>query len=173
MITAAAPISWMRRAAARVSAGVVMRTPLSASASGMFGVTTRASGINASRSAATPSSSSRREPLDETRTGSRTTSGRSSSSIAAATASTMALVASMPILVAAMSRSPASASICAVTRSAESGATPSTPFVLCTVIAVIALAPYTPNAANVFRSAWMPAPPLGSLPAIVSAVRIR
>ena len=32
--------------------------------------------------------------------------------------------------------------------------------------------PKTPCAANVFRSAWMPAPPLESLPAIVSAVRI-
>ena len=38
---------------------------------------------------------------------------------------------------------------------------------------VTALAPKSPNAANVFRSAWMPAPPLESLPAIVSAVCIR
>ena len=36
-------------------------------------------------------------------------------------------------------------------------------------MAVMALVPYTPSAANVFRSAWMPAPPPESLPAIVSA----
>ena len=41
------------------------------------------------------------------------------------------------------------------------------------VIAVTALVPYTPWAANVLRSAWMPAPPPESLPAIVSAVCIR
>ena len=39
-----------------------------------------------------------------------------------------------------------------------------TPVVFCAVMAVIALVPYTPSAANVFRSAWMPAPPLESLP---------
>src|SRR2546422_5351905 len=41
--------------------------------------------------------------------------------------------------------------------------------VFCAVMAVIADVPCTPNAANVFRSAWMPAPPPLSEPAIVSA----
>ena len=95
-----------------------------------------------------------------------------SSSIAAATASTIAAVASMPIFVASMRMSRATASICAVTRSAGNGATAVTPRVFCAVTAVMALVPYTPNAAKVFRSAWMPAPPLESLPAMVSAWRI-
>ena len=33
----------------------------------------------------------------------------------------------------------------------------------------MALAPWTPSAANVFKSAWMPAPPPLSEPAMVSA----
>src|SRR6266702_8314771 len=37
------------------------------------------------------------------------------------------------------------------------------------VSAAIALRPQTPNAANVLRSCWIPAPPVGSEPAIVSA----
>ena len=48
-----------------------------------------------------------------------------------------------------------------------------TPSVFCAVIAVTADTPYTPSAAKVLRSAWMPAPAMESLPAIVSAVRMR
>ena len=48
-----------------------------------------------------------------------------------------------------------------------------TPSVFCAVIAVTADTPYTPSAANVLRSAWMPAPAMESLPAMVSAVRMR
>src|SRR5690242_12967461 len=77
----------------------------------------------------------------------------SRSSIAAATASTIAAFASMPVLAAWAPMSLITASICAVT-------------------AVMALVPYTPCAANVLRSAWMPAPPPESLPAMVRAVRI-
>ena len=39
----------------------------------------------------------------------------------------------------------------------------------CAVMHVIALVPCTPSAAKVLRSAWMPAPPPLSDPAIVSA----
>ena len=49
---------------------------------------------------------------------------------------------------------------------------PWTPVVFWAVSAVIALIPYTPFAIIVFKSAWMPAPPLESLPAIVNAVFI-
>jgi len=35
------------------------------------------------------------------------------------------------------------------------------------------LAPYTPNAEKVLRSAWMPAPPELSEPAMVSAMGVR
>ena len=65
------------------------------------------------------SSSSRRSPLLATITGSTTRCGSSSSSIAAATASTIAALASMPVFVAWIAMSPATASICAVTRSAR------------------------------------------------------
>ena len=69
--------------------------------------------------------------------------------------------------------SPATASICAVTMSAATADTAVTPTVFWAVMAVMALVPYTPSAANVFRSAWMPAPPPESLPAIVSDGRMR
>ncbi len=43
-----------------------------------------------------------------------------------------------------------------------------TPTVFWAVIAVIAVIPCTPQAANAFRSAWIPAPPPESDPAIDS-----
>src|SRR5208283_1451852 len=46
---------------------------------------------------------------------------------------------------------------------------PYTPFGFCAVMHVTALVPCTPSAANVFKSAWMPAPPPLSEPAIVMA----
>ena len=46
---------------------------------------------------------------------------------------------------------------------------PRTPAGFCAVMHVIALVPCTPSAAKVFRSAWMPAPPPLSEPAMVSA----
>ena len=44
--------------------------------------------------------------------------------------------------------------------------------VFCAVIAVIADVPWTPQRANAFRSAWIPAPPPESEPAIVSTTGI-
>src|SRR5665213_4374073 len=49
---------------------------------------------------------------------------------------------------------------------------PLTPCVFWAVRAVTTEAPKTPSAANVFRSAWMPAPPDESEPAMVSATDI-
>ncbi len=57
--------------------------------------------------------------------------------------------------------SPATARICSATVVGESSSKPDTPLVFCTVTAVIAVIPKTPSALNVFRSAWMPAPPPG------------
>jgi hypothetical protein len=45
--------------------------------------------------------------------------------------------------------------------------------VFCAVTAVIAHIPYTPRAAKVLRSAWIPAPPPESEPAMVSALAVR
>jgi hypothetical protein len=49
---------------------------------------------------------------------------------------------------------------------------PKTPRVFWTVTAVTALMPNTPWAWKVLRSAWMPAPPDESEPAMVKAVRM-
>jgi hypothetical protein len=48
-----------------------------------------------------------------------------------------------------------------------------TPTVFWAVIAVMAVIPYTPQAANAFRSAWIPAPPPESEPAIERTRGIR
>ncbi len=164
--------SAMRRAASRMSSRVRTAMPASTSASGMFGVTTRASRSSVVFSACAASWSSNWSPLLATITGSTTRLGRSSDSIAAATTSTMAEVASMPVLTASQPMSAATASICAPTNSAGTRCTPVTPRVFCAVRAVTAEVPYTPWAAKVLRSAWMPAPPPESEPAIVRAVGI-
>ena len=64
------------------------------------------------------------------------------------------------------------ASICCRMSAGETSSNEVTPCVFCAVIAVMALVPYTPCAANVLRSAWIPAPAPESLPAIVRAVRM-
>ena len=77
---------------------------------------------------------------------------------------------SMPVFTAATAMSATTASICARTILADAVSTAMTPRVFWAVRAVRALVPYTPSAANVFRSAWMPAPPPESLPAMVRAM---
>src|SRR3990172_2079779 len=50
---------------------------------------------------------------------------------------------------------------------------PRTPRVFCAVAQVRTVQPWTPTAAKDFRSAWMPAPPPESLPAIVRTLGTR
>ena len=57
--------------------------------------------------------------------------------------------------------------------SGGTGVTPSTATVFCHVSAVIAVMPWTPQRANAFRSAWIPAPPPESEPAIDSTRGMR
>ena len=57
--------------------------------------------------------------------------------------------------------------------SGGTGVTISTPTVFCAVSAVIAVIPCTPQRANAFRSAWIPAPPPESEPAIARQVGTR
>ncbi len=78
----------------------------------------------------------------------------------------------MPVFAACTGMSDRTASSWARTSLAGSGKIESTPTVFCAVTHVITLHPWTPTAANDFRSAWIPAPPPESLPAIVRAVRI-
>src|SRR2546428_12280511 len=63
----------------------------------------------------------------------------------------------------------ATARIWSPTVCGDSSSYPCTPSVFWMVTAVIAVMPNTPRALNVLRSAWMPAPPPESLPAIVNA----
>ena len=62
------------------------------------------------------------------------------------------------------------ASISCARNSGVASKMPVTPVVFWAVSAVMALMAYTPFAVMVLISAWMPAPPLESLPAIVNAV---
>src|SRR4051794_26304758 len=80
---------------------------------------------------------------------------------------------SMPILIASAPMSSAIARIWQKTRFGETNSTFSTARVFWAVIAVIAVIPCTPTRANAFRSAWMPAPPPESEPAIERTVGTR
>jgi hypothetical protein len=80
---------------------------------------------------------------------------------------------SMPIFTASTPMSTATARTCPTIASAGTGVMPSTTTVFCQVIAVIAVMPWTPQRANAFRSAWMPAPPPESEPAIDSTLGVR
>src|SRR5699024_2356749 len=61
-------------------------------------------------------------------------------------------------------------SICWRKNAGETSKMADTPVVFCAVRAVMAVMAYTPLAIMVLISAWMPAPPLESLPAMESAV---
>ncbi len=82
----------------------------------------------------------------------------------------VAAEASTPVLAAPTPMSEATASICAATVSGGISTSPVTPTVFCTVTAVTAVVPCTPQAKKVRRSACMPALPPESDPAMVSAV---
>ena len=74
----------------------------------------------------------------------------------------------MPVLMASAPMSPSTDSSCARTASGGSSQYPWTPSEFCAVTAQITLMPCTPSASIVFRSAWIPAPPPESDPAIAS-----
>ena len=73
----------------------------------------------------------------------------------------------MPVFAASTPMSEKTASSCARTNSGGTSCTAVTPTVFCAVSATTTLMPWQPAAANAFRSAWMPAPPPESEPAIV------
>ena len=152
--------------AGEVLLGVLVPAPVSSRASGMFGVTTVASGSSRSTSARRASPSSSVAPLSATITGSTTTGASPTRPSASTTASTVATVPSIPIFTASTPMSSATARTWATIIAGETVSTASTPTVFCAVIAVIAVIPCTPQRANAFRSAWMPAPPPESEPAI-------
>ena len=130
---------------------------------------TRTRGRSSSSSAPRADGSSSSAPDSDTITGSSTTGVPAASrSSDAATAWMVATVPSMPILTASTPMSSVTALTWATMTSGEIACTALTPRVFWAVIAVIAVMPCTPQAANAFRSAWMPAPPPESEPAIES-----
>src|SRR5712692_1244735 len=102
-------------------------------------------------------------------TGSTTRLEMPESKTASATASMIAVEDSIPVLAASTPMSCTTARICAPTTRAGTSATPDTPRVFWTVTEVMALIPHTPRTAKVLRSAWIPAPPPESEPAMLSA----
>ena len=111
----------------------------------------------------------RAHPLVDTITGSTTIWRGLYVSSALMTASSVSASFTIPIFTASGRMSSITAEIWSYTASGGRGCTYFTPTVFCTVTAVTAEAPYTPRAEKVFRSAWIPAPPEGSEPAIVNA----
>ena len=132
-------------------------------------MTSVASGRSRTRSTSTASAASSACPCLLTNTGSTTRVPIPVSATASATASTIEAFASIPVFAASTPMSMATARIWSPTSPAETASYPLTPIVFCTVTAVIAVIPKTPSALKVLRSAWIPAPPPESLPAIVSA----
>src|SRR5438093_5976077 len=159
----------MRRAASSMSRSVSTGIPASAAASGRFGVTTYASGrisrVRASRASACNSGS----PDFAIITGSTTIFPGAWARSLSATLPMIADVDSMPIFTASAPKSDSTASICRATKSGGRFRTPCTPREFWAVMAVRTDIPNTENAENVLRSAWMPAPPPESDPAMVSA----
>ena len=137
-----------------------------ASASGRFGVSSVASGSSFWINESQASGCSKGYPLLEIITGSTTITGGFHFRNPSAMARILSLRDTIPIFTPSTRISLNTASICAVIISGVISCTIVTPQVFCAVTAVITLMPNTPWAAKVFRSAWMPAPPLLSLPAI-------
>eukprot|EP00967_Tisochrysis_lutea_P126412 scaffold213643_cov31-Tisochrysis_lutea.AAC.2 len=156
-------------AASSASPGVRMRRPSSASASGMLGVTSRQRGSNRSRIRRTPSASTSGVPLEETMTGSQTTASHGERSRYSTTSRTTWAEPSMPILMAWARMSSSSARSDSRTLSALGSSTCRTPREFCAVSAVSTAHPCTPSEWNASKSAWMPAPPPESEPAMVQA----
>ena len=100
-------------------------------------------------------------------TGSTTMGPNSLRLIATATHSIISVDDSIPVLTTSMPISCATTSIWSEITSTGTSAIDTTSKVFCAVMAVTALVPKTPCAASVFRSAWIPAPPPESEPAIV------
>ena len=160
----------MRRAASSMSGSVATAMPASAPASWRFGVTTVASGSISLTSAARASGSSSESPDLAIMTGSSTTCPCASARSRPATSAMIGAVESMPIFTASAPKSDSTESSCLPTNAGGRLKTPWTPTEFCAVTAVSTLMPKTRNAENVLRSAWMPAPPPESDPAMVSAL---
>ena len=163
------------RASSRRRRVIRRRHPASARASGRFGVTTVARGSSSSISAACARPGrAARAPDSATITGSSTTGvpavelvERARDRLDRRDGAEHPDLDRVDADVAVRPRGPARRSLRAGSRATRGRP----PTVFCAVIAVIAVIPCTPQAANALRSAWMPAPPPESEPAIDSTRR--
>src|SRR5204863_435111 len=147
----------------------MMAWPARISASGRFGVSTAACGTRRRFKAPIAPSSISRAPPFATMTGSRTSGiPAARSAMTAATVSMTAASCSMPVFSASAPRSSSTTSICCRMKSGGIGRTPNTPVVFCAVSAVTAVIAKPPSIVTVLMSAWMPAPPPESEPAMIN-----
>ena len=142
--------------------------PVISDASSMFGVITQEMGTSLSINEDTASCCSNASPLLATITGSKTYFSTAYSSSFWATVSMIPALDSIPVLHASTLISVNTASICFPTNAGGMSCIPKTPTVFCAVTDVTTDVPYTCRAANVFKSACIPAPPPESDPAIVN-----
>ncbi len=142
--------------------------PARISASGRLGVSTAARGTSRRFSASIAPGSISGAPPFATITGS-TTSGTAAARAAStdATVSITPASCSIPVLTASAPISSSTTSICWRMNSGAIGNTPKTPSVFCAVNAVIAVAAKASSIVTVLMSAWMPAPPPESEPAMI------
>ena len=133
---------------------------------------TSASGIRSSTRALSAEGFRRFDPDVALATGSTTRDGMLASRRALAASRIIAAENSMPVFAETTGKAEHTASICLPTNPFGVGAIPVTPSGFWAVRQVIALVPKTPRAENVLRSAWIPAPPPLSDPAIVMATGV-
>ena len=128
-----------------------------------------ARGRSCSRIARNAAGWSKRAPLVATITGSTISGGRCAPPNQLATSRIIPADNSIPVLIARGGSSAKTASSCCLTIAGVAACIARTPRGFCAVRQVMALVPCTPSAANVFRSACIPAPPPLSEPAMVKA----
>ena len=114
-----------------------------------------------------PFESIREKPVVVTNTGSTTRKGNRCSAAKRETSRTVDAWPSIPVLTARGVRSFRTASICASTIESDNNSIPVTEVVFCAVTAVIAVAANTFLAFMALMSAWIPAPPPESEPAML------
>jgi hypothetical protein len=167
--TARQPSFSRSSAAACMAATLSMLRPVRISASGRLGVSTAARATSSRFRASTAAGSISGAPPFATMTGS-TTSGAAAarSASTSATVSITAASCSIPVLTASAPISSSTTSICCRMNAGGIGSTPNTPSVFCAVNAVMAVAAKASSIVTVLISAWMPAPPPESEPAMIS-----
>src|SRR5699024_1023667 len=167
--TTATPVSAAQASACAIASCPVRAggDPVSTASSSMFGVTTLAA--RQKRSIACSAAGSRsRSPLVATITGSTTSTRGGCAAIHSATVSMTSTVPSIPVLTASRQTSSETAASWAASTAVGGTWISRTPCVFWATTAVTTAIAYPPAAVIDLRSAAVPAPPEGSVPAIES-----